>query len=193
MTDLAFASIAELEAWLRAHGVDLDAPTRPGAKRPADLWAEYLAGESRFRDDPPRRLVTVVALDIRRGDQSLVELAQVLADDSRRVRLLPPSEKRKAGESVEATALRCAAEELGLAAADMELRPAERPPRVRVIPAPSYPGLQTEYTVHTVPAVTDALPDSDFALDNSAAQVGDPVARHEWGWRRLDEPTDSAG
>jgi hypothetical protein len=180
VTQRDFAGAAALEAWLRDQGVPLEAWGRGEAKRVADLWAEYVAGEARLYDDPLQRRVSVVQVFIRRGGRLLIEVEQEMRDGRRRARLLPPSEKLKGQESPVAAAARCLAEELGLVGAGVILCESGSPVR-RVVDSPSYPGLPTCYLVHTVEAAADALPEADFWRDNTAE--GDVIRRHRWGWR----------
>lgn len=180
MTGRDFADPAALEAWLRAHGLPLDAWGRGRAKRVADLWAECAAGETTLHDDPLQRRVGVVQVFIRRGGRLLIEVEQEMTDGRRRARLLPPSEKLKGEESPLAAAARCLTEELGLAGPDVKLRESGQPAR-RVVDSPSYPGLPTCYLIYTVEATGDALPEADFWRENNAA--GDVIRRHLWGWR----------
>ncbi len=181
MNERRFESESELGGWLAAVGIDTIAWGQGKAKQPGDLWAEYRNGETRFADDPPARLIDVAQIVLGRGDAVLLELAQEFADGRRRVRLRPPSEKMKPGESPRAAAWRCLAEELGLTEAEVALDE-----DYHVIEeeedSPSYPGLMTRYRFHVFAATADALPDADFARDNHAAD--DPIRRHYWGWRR---------
>ncbi len=185
MSERRFQSAGELAAWLAAAGIDPAAWGREGAKQLGDLWAEYRNGESRFVDESPARLIAVAQVVLRRGDKVLLELAQEFADGRRRVRLRPPSEKMKPGESPRDAARRCLAEELGLGAGEITLSE-----DYQVIEeeenSPSYPGLTTRYRFHVFAATAAALPDADFARDNHAAD--DPIRRHYWGWREEEKP-----
>lgn len=183
-TSLTFENQAALATWLAAGGVVLDAWGVGGAKSIADLWTEIACGETTLRDDPPRRAVSVVQILIRRGGQTLTEIEQQMADGRCRTRGWPPSEKLKGGEDALLAARRCLAEELGIFAPPEALCE-DAPPYEHTLDSPSYPGLPTTYRVHSVAfAAADlpaALPDTDFWLDNSAAD--DPIRRHLWGWR----------
>ena len=185
MRDRRFQSEDELANWLAAAGIDPAAWGREGAKQLADLWVEYRTGESRFVNDPPARLIEVAQVVLRRGNRVLLELAQEFADGRRRVRLRPPSEKVKPGESPRAAARRCLAEELGLDEAEVALSEAYQVIEEEA-DSPSYPGLTTRYCFHVFAATAAALPDADFARDNHAA--GDPIRRHYWGWRKEENP-----
>ena len=181
---LTFADAGALVAWLAGAGVPLAVWGRGGAKTPADLWAELVAGETTLYDDPPRRAVAVVQVFIRRGGQQLLELEQEMADGRRRARGWPPSEKLKRGEDALVAARRCLAEELGIAAPPGTLCEGD-PPYEHTLDSPSYPGLPTTYRVHTMTIddanLTTVLPDAGFWLENAAPT--DPVRRHRWGWR----------
>lgn len=180
MGQRAFQTPAELAVWLTESGIDTAGWGSGASKGVADLWAEYTSGETTFQDDPPLRLIEVAETIIRRGDTVLMEIEQEFADGRRRARLLPPSEKLKAGEVPRVAALRCLREELGLSGTEVTLD--EKPNLTEgVADSPSYPGLQTHYRFYTFEAMTDVLPDEDFYRDNVAS--GDPVRRHRWGWR----------
>lgn len=176
-----FQKPAELGAWLAGAGIDTATWGEGEAKALDDLWGEYLKGESSFDDEPPSRVIKVVQLVIRRGDAILTEIDQLFADGRRRTRMRPPSEKLARGEEPRAAVLRCLSEELGLRAADVVIE-REREPYEVISDSPSYPGLPTRYFFHTFEVAAENLPDEDFYRDNSAA--GDPVRRHQWGWRR---------
>jgi 8-oxo-dGTP pyrophosphatase MutT (NUDIX family) len=188
MTDqtsfLIFDNPDALAAWLAAGGVPLAAWGRGGAKTVADLWAEVACGETTLGDAPPRRAVDVVQVLIGRGQQTLTEIEQAMADGRRRVRGWPPSEKLKRGENPLVAARRCLAEELGITVSPGTLCEGV-PAYEHTVDSPSYPGLPTTYRVHTVTIAAadlpDALPDADFWRDNAAP--ADPVRQHLWGWR----------
>ena len=180
MGQQAFQTPAELAACLAASGIDTAGWGVGPFKGLADLWAEYTSGEATFQDEPVMRLIEVAETIIRRGDAVLMEIEQEFADGRRRARLVPPSEKLKAGEAPRPAALRCLGEELGLGETDVTL--GEKPSLMEgVADSPSYPGLQTHYRFYAFEATTDALPNEDFYRDNVAP--GDPVRRHLWGWR----------
>lgn len=175
-----FSTLTDLVAWLDAHHITRDEWGQGAAKTIADLWSEYLSGETTFEDDPPMRRAAVVQLRLRRGDEVLVELEQDFADGRRRERFRLPSEKMKAAESPHDAARRCLLEELGLGADDVTLAAAVETTEA-VIESPSYPGLATCYAFHLIAVETGALPDEDFWRENTA--VGDTIRRHRWGWR----------
>ncbi len=182
---IGFANAQALESWLMAHSVSTDSWGRTGAKTVANLWHEYEQGEILFEEDPPTRLVRVVQIILRREDYVLHELAQEFSDGRLRRREQPPSEKIYVGESQFAAAARCLREELGLDARDICLLNSTAEGERTLADSPSYPGLQTRYTIYTVEAAAADLPEGDFWRENEAAAEGDPVRRHLWGWRRV--------
>lgn len=183
MQELKLDSMAALAAWLAAQAIDVGAWGRDGAKRVADLWHELASGDCVLQAAPAVRQIQLVAVRIQRGDDVLLELAQELADGTRRERLILPSEKMRPGEDVLAAARRGLLEELHLAPADVELLPDSYRLRRRQMDSPSYPGLPTVYLIHRLDAIVPGLPDADFWRDNLAFGAGDPVRRQQWGWR----------
>jgi hypothetical protein len=174
-------SLDDLTRWLAARGISTAAWNAGPAKDAADLWREIQAGESRLEDDPPRRVVEVVQVWVRdRAGRVLIEKEQELADGRLRTRNRPPSEKLKPGEDYAKAAARCLVEELGVAQADITLRPESYRRTERTLDSPSYPGLLTRYTIHEVDAAVRGLPAGDFSRANTAA--ADPVRRHGWTW-----------
>jgi hypothetical protein len=181
---MKFDNAVILEIWLRSRGIDTGKWGASGAKTIANLWHEYEAEEIAFRDDPPTRIVRVVQIILQRDDLVLYELAQELNDGRLRRRRQPPSEKIKAGESQYAAAERCLNEELGLDSRAIKLLGSTAEALQNIAESPSYPGLHTDYTIYTIEATAEDLPESDFWRENEAASEGDPVKRHLWGWRR---------
>lgn len=179
-----FDSEEGMEEWLAGSAIDTVSWGIAGAKTVANLWHEYEQGEIIFRDNPPRRLVRVVRIILRRDGYVLYEIAQELSDGRFRQRQQPPSEKIIAAESQFAAAERCLREELGLDSRHIHLLNSMAEGTESVSESPSYPGLQTHYTLYTVEAMADGLPETDFWRENEAAGEGDPVKRHLWGWRR---------
>lgn len=182
---LTFDDAGGLAAWLVAGGVPLHEWGRGNSKTVAELWAEARAGETALHADPPRRVVAVAQVIIRRGGRVLTEIEQEMADGRRRRRNAPPSEKLKGGESPLGAAQRCLAEELAVAVHLAALCEEEQPHFI-TLNSPSYLGLPTTYRIHTVTAAAGdlpgaPLPDADFWRDNAAAS--DPIRRHLWGWR----------
>ncbi len=179
-----FASEQALNQWLKEQGIETDRWLAPGTKGVADLWLEIVTGDARLQQEPPLRLVNVVQVIIRRGDRILVEAEQELDDESKRARNTPPSEKMKPGESVVAAATRCLQEELGVESGNVSWHTATIRRSQRVTDSPSYPGLPTRYTFHSIEATVEGLPDGDFWHENLAFADGhDPIRRHRWAWR----------
>lgn len=176
-----FDSSDELIDWLTAAGIDVTGWGEGDSKTPADLWREYVVGESYFFDDPPRRLVEVAQLLIRRGDMVLIEIEQEFADGRRRSRLRLPSEKVMRGEEPITAAVRCLQEELGFGPGDVMMKIGDEFIQMTA-DSPSYPGLPTRYEFFTFEIIRDSLPDGDFYHENTAP--GDPIRRHLWGWRK---------
>lgn len=179
---LRFRAPEELQEWLQARGIDTSGWGKDGCKGVADLWVELQSGDAVLSGPPPLRSVTVVEVQLERDGRPLIELAQELAGGQQRQRRRLPAEKVKAGESCSAAAARCLEEEVGLAAEDFTVADAPLRSSEITIDSPSYPGLQTRYTVVTVPATAVGLPAEPFWVDNNAAAYGDPVLRHLWGW-----------
>ncbi|CAM6129490.1 unnamed protein product [Calypogeia fissa] len=172
----------------------------PGSKKIANLWHELTSGESSLQDSrPPKRTVNVASVKIKNEKgEVLVEAYQEMSDGRRRERNQPLSEKFKPGEGVEEACLRGICEELG---ADLGSRE-----KVTMISdsytkkeqerdSISYPGLPTQFIIHSMEARIPQLPESEFStfegeseqeslgIDDSAppkTAVG--VNRHFWKW-----------
>ncbi|MFN2122697.1 MAG: NUDIX domain-containing protein, partial [Candidatus Promineifilaceae bacterium] len=175
---IEFENERALEKWLESREIGWEAWGSARSKTIDNLWKEYEQGEISFRDDPPTRAVRVVQIILRREDYMLLEIAQEFGDGRVRRRELPPSEKIIANESQYEAAERCLNEELGLDPRDIQLLNSSSAGYKRVADSPSYPGLSTQYTVYTIEALAEGLPDEDFWRENKAAAVGDPVKRH---------------
>ena len=173
-----------LKNWLTSREIGWEEWGSAGSKTTANLWHEYQQGEIKFRDDPPTRAVRVVQIILRRDNKVLLEIAQEFGDGRIRRRELPPSEKIIVAESQFEAAERCLREELGLDSRTIQILNSTADRYERVADSPSYPGLRTHYTVYTIEAAAEGLPDEDFWRENEAAANGDPVKRHLWGWRR---------
>lgn len=178
-----FQSQTQLHNWLTQAKIDTSLWGEGNAKTVAHLWEEHLEGEASLQDDPPLRLVDVVQIIIRHGRLMLQEVKQELGNGQVRYRNQPPSEKMEAGESYTTAALRCFAEELGVAATAVTFHYETYTKIESKTDSLSYPGLTTCYTFHIVEADVTGLPDEDFWRENSAHDAGDPVKRHRWGWR----------
>jgi hypothetical protein len=181
---LKFENERALEKWLTSHDIGWEAWGSAGSKTASNLWHEYVQGEIAFWEAPPTRAVRVVQIILRRHSRVLLEIAQEFGDGRVRQREVLPSEKIFAGESQFEAAERCLREELGLDSRHIQLINSTAASYQRVADSPSYPGLRTHYTVYTIEAAAEGLPDEDFWRENEAAAAGDPVKRHLWGWRR---------
>jgi hypothetical protein len=179
----AFKYINEFISWLEQHDIDTSLWGEGNAKSVIHLWDEVTSGEITLLEDPPRRIVHVVQVVIRRGRQVLLEAEQVMENGSRRFRNQPPSEKFKPGESYLEAATRCLQEELGVSRAAIRLIPESYCLRRELLDSFSYPGLLTEYTFHLVEAEVSGLPNDPFWRGNKATAAGDPVKKHLWEWR----------
>lgn len=186
-TDFASLDSSDaLNTLLVAGGVDTALWGHGLTKSVDDLWSEIVAGESRIRTQPLQRVVLgAVNVLIRRGERILIETRQVFASGMTRQRDIPPAEKIQPGERPIDTAMRCLREELGVARHDVEIVITAPPPRREVRPSPSYPGLVTEYTFHTVEARVNGLPDDDFVTYEYGADGRAWSMRHDWAWRRV--------
>jgi aspartate/methionine/tyrosine aminotransferase len=179
---VTFTHIDELRGWLNRHNVDLTFWGDGNAKSVPHLWQEYVSGETRLREDPPRRMVNVAQVIIRRGQKVLLEAEQVMENGSRRSRRQPPSEKFKPGETYLDATRRCLQEELGAQPEAIHISPETHTVHTERRGSSSYPGLLTEYTFHTVEAQVDGLQEASFWRENTAVSQGDPVRRHLWEW-----------
>jgi hypothetical protein len=179
----SFKYINELIIWLNDHNIDTSLWGEGNAKSVIHLWDEIASGEIVLLENPPRRIVNVVQVVIRRERQVLLEAEQIMENGSRRFRNQPPSEKFKPGESYLEAASRCLQEELGVASEAIYLLPSSYCLRRELLDSYSYPGLLTEYTFHMVEAEVAGLPKEPFWRGNEAVLMGDPVKRHRWEWR----------
>jgi hypothetical protein len=180
---IEFKYINELLDWLNHHEIDISFWGEGNAKSVIHLWQEYASGEIVLLENPPRRIVDVVQVIIRRGRQVLLEAEQVMENGSHRFRNQPPSEKIKPGETYLDASWRCLQEELGLSPDTAEVFPETHSSRTELLDSFSYPGLLTEYTFHMVEAKVEGLQDASFWRGNTAVSQGDPVMRHLWEWR----------
>jgi len=176
-------SARDLKEWLKGSGIDTSTWGKGPSKTVANLWEEYVRDEVLFQASPPLRIVQVVRILIHRDDRILVEVEQEFGDKQRRSRNQPPSEKIKAGEDHIIAAYRCLNEELGLSRGQINFVGPDRKKAEEIGDSPSYPGLLTRYTIYTVRALVNRLPDEAFWRENVAAGEGDPVRRHLWAWR----------
>ena len=178
-----FNSVAALEKWLKANGVDTSTWGTGNTKRLVDLWNEVIAGDTQLLSNPPTRTVNMVQIRIYRGDCVLTEIEQEFGNGQRRKRERLPSEKIKQGEHYLDAALRCLQEELAVLKKNVIFEKAADQPAIKHSDSPSYPGLNTRYTIYQVEAHVKGLLNSDFWVENVAYGPADPVKQHQWGWR----------
>lgn len=176
----AVSDIHELSALMHTNQIDLSLWGHGTAKSLDDLWREISAGEIHMQTNPFRRVLKgVVSVIIRQGDKVLVEHEQILADGRRRHRDILPSEKMKAGESYVDAALRCVYEELHVPAKCAEVLKSTYQQRHEFRQSGSYPGLLSEYIVHSVEVKVTGLPETDFWTAEHNIQEG----KHHWVWK----------
>jgi len=174
--------LQDMVLWLESIGIDVSQWGTSTSKSLENLWDEYLRGEIYFVADPPLRIVQVVQIIVGRNDMILLEMEQEFSNSKRRSRNQPPSEKIKPGEDLYDAALRCLNEELGLEPVQIDIDKFSYTAKEEIIESPSYPGLLTRYTIHTLEVQVTGLPEQEFWRENVAAGEGDPVKRHLWGW-----------
>ena len=182
-----FTSLAELHQWLHTHHIDITTWGCNGTKTVEHLWVELQRGESELFDNPPRRVVRVAELWIRRDDQLLFEVAQTLDDRSVRSALRPPSEKLLRGESPLQATLRCLHEELEMAPSSALAFPEPIACWVCEMDSRSYPGLPAYYTFYRMPVEAPLLGSGPFTTAESSYHPGEPVRRHHWAWRPVSD------
>ncbi len=177
-----FARIELLEAWLRRRQIPVAEWGRGSSKSVTALWAELLSGESQLEEDPPRRIVSVVQVIIRRNEFVLVEAGQELEGGRQRGRWQLPSEKMHPGEAPEQAALRGLQEELGTSAERVAIVSGSLESWQWERDSISYPGLRTCYRFHRVEATVAGLPQAPFSTLEAAPGPGELVQRHFWEW-----------
>jgi hypothetical protein len=176
-------SLEELQDWLRSNGIPYEAWGIGAVKSVRNLWDEITSGEATLSDDPPLRRVSVVSVRIRVNGKQLTEVGQLMATGAVRKRNSPPTEKMKPGETALAAALRCLAEELGVREEDAVIDPEPLPVAVERVDSPSYPGLPSEYRLHTIDARVSGLPETGFTTEEASAGGGAVISTHYWEWR----------
>jgi 8-oxo-dGTP pyrophosphatase MutT (NUDIX family) len=177
-----FFDIQALQVWLEQRRVALAEWGRGSSKSLGSLWAELQSGESELADNPPRRIVSVVQVIIRRGDHVLVEAAQEMEDGRQRRRRQLPAEKMHPGEEPEETARRGLQEELGVTAEDVRFVPGSVESWQWERDSISYPGLRTCYRFFRIEAAIAGLPEQPFNTRERTSGPGEPVQRHFWEW-----------
>jgi hypothetical protein len=181
----------QLADWLAVNGVDTSQWGVGNAKTVADLWLELAQGDCVLETDPIRRWVEVVRVLFWQNGRLLLEIEQLLENGRSRHRYRPPSEKLKPGESHLTAAHRCLYEELGLRDDQFQLDIDSHRRHETADISPSYPNLLTNYVFHDIEAHSDHLPDHAFWHDNVAHAQGDPVLRHLWDWRPVQQGVDT--
>ena len=179
---LHFATPSQLASFLQAHQINLSPWGAGNAKSVADLWQELQVGDAQLQANPLHRIVHIVTVIIRRGDQQLFEIEQLLKDGRTRRRNLPPSEKMKANENYEQAARRCLQEELGVSAESIHIMPNTHSLKTETSESHSYPTLTATYHIHAIQAQIPSLPNEPFETHNAASAEGDPVVTQRWAW-----------
>jgi ADP-ribose pyrophosphatase YjhB (NUDIX family) len=182
---MTFTSVVQLEAWLKANGMDTALWGVGGAKSVQNLWSELIAGESQLQADPPLRLVQVVNVIIRQGQHLLVEAKQEFGENQTRDRSSPPAEKIKPGESPVEAAIRCLQEEMEVNPDRVKILAWTAEPEQVRLESPSYPGLISNYIRYEVEAKVAGLPRRPFSTIETAHDDGDPVKNHQWLWKPI--------
>ena len=177
-------SLARLQAWLRSNNIDTSEWGKGEAKTIADLLTEITNGECVLQDNPPRRIVSVAQVLIRRGEYTLIEARQEFGDGRARLRNHPLSEKIKPGEHYQEAVRRGIQEELGVPPESISVLASSYRQTYEETPSPSYPGLRTLYIFDIVEARVEGLPEADFWTRESGNARSDRVSTHFWEWRR---------
>lgn len=163
-----------LRAWLRSRNIDTSQWGSDGSKSIRDLMEELRLGESVLIDNPPRRVVNVARIAIRKEDQVLVHIETRLPDGTIRPRGYCPGEKIRKGEDPIECAMRGCREELSVEPYDAALMGHESSIRIS---GSVYPNLSSRYNVSKVEVWVEGLPDEDFTT-REKNQI------HLWGWRK---------
>jgi len=173
----------ELRDFLIAQGVPLKLWGKGQAKYVKSLWQELQAGESRLTAVPLRRRVEMVSLIIRRGEKMLIEMEQQLADGRTRTRHIPPSEKLQRNEHFLDAAYRGLQEELHIPPDQAVMKlDTYRKKTVEQLSS-SYPGLITEYHIHTIEVDVPGLPQHRFSTQEPPVSTDTITKAHIWDWR----------
>ncbi len=172
----------ELRELLVSGGIDVNSWGMGTAKSVRDLWNEICEGDASIEIEPLVRLVSVVEVEIRKGDYVLKEAEQELRDGRRRVRNMLPSEKMRRGEDAVAAAVRCMSQEFGINGRDVDVIRSSAKPRESIQDSPSYPGLKSRYTIYKIEVEVRGLPEEEFWTEEAESGRLDPVRRHRWVW-----------
>ncbi|MEZ4656071.1 MAG: NUDIX domain-containing protein [Caldilineaceae bacterium] len=98
-----------------------------------------------------------------------------------------PAEKMRPGEDALTAARRCLDEELHIDESAFLSEPVLVQTQTHRLDSPSYPGLPSCFTIHTVEIHVDGLPTGEFSTLNRAFAKGDPVRVHHWRWQEIEE------
>lgn len=177
---MEFLTPHHLDDWLRSQSINTSQWGTGIAKSTDDLWHEIVVGESLLQFDPLLRIVQVASVLVTQGGRQLIESVQIFRDGRKRYPQRLPSEKMKPNETPEAAAIRCLHEEVAWPRLMLLSQPQLINTQTRLADSPSYPGLTSEFTLHTVKVEVQGLPRSDFVTINQASQ--DPVASFHWRW-----------
>ncbi|MEM7131795.1 MAG: NUDIX domain-containing protein [Chloroflexota bacterium] len=185
----------QLADWLNNNGIDTSHWGIGNAKSLNDLWHEILVGESHFQSHSLLRRVEVSSVriiqrvvysrdpSIESKDWQLIEAVQIFHDGRKRFPNRNPSEKMKRGETPEEAAWRCLYEEVGCTETDVINSPKLIHTEERRLESPSYPGLESLFTMHLLECRVQGLPEHEFQTVNQAGH--DPVATIQWRWEEL--------
>jgi len=181
-----FKTVDQLKDWLTSHSINTDLWNCNQAKSIERLYEEILKGESYIQDEPSMRIVNVVQVLVKKGDNYLLELEQEMEDQRKRKRHIPPSEKMKPGEDCLFAAKRCLKEELGTTDNDIQLLSGLCEPTISERNSRSYPGLRTQYRLYHVEVDVKNIPDENFWTKETSIVNGKEIIRHHyWGWGQL--------
>jgi hypothetical protein len=184
-----FRSLAELRQWLTIQGIPHEKWGVGATKTVWKLWGEISSGEAVMTENPPRRRIAAVSVEIEVDRRKLVEARQRLANGAVRERGSEPAEKMLPGETADITAERCLREELEVEGHRIELDERTASNVLKVIESPSYPGLPTHYLLWKISAKVDDLPLEDFTTEEATGSNHEAVLTHYWEWhRRVDPP-----
>jgi len=176
-----FASIDELQSWLVSKDINISHWGKLPAKSLEDLWKELTQGEAFINDDPPRRIIRVVRIIIRKDGKLLIEGQQKRGNSGVRFRGYPPSEKVILGETTLNAALRCVEEEFRIDKSQVKILEQPSLFSTETRESDSFPGLYTTYEIYETKLEIDELPDHTFwTIEKSNSNP--PLVEHQWIW-----------
>jgi hypothetical protein len=175
-------SVQQLETWLASKGINTSQWGTGAAKSLQDLWNEITSGDAQVEDEPPRRVLNIVDVNVHSGNKFLLEYEQQLSDGRMRYRGLPLSEKMKPGENPINAAIRGLQEELQVKSSNVKVLNADPQPRPIYRESRSFPGLQTEYRIYEVDVDVEQLPNEDFWTNETQSDHESATKRHHWRW-----------